>query len=440
VPDDPTVPLGADQTDRLVNAVKALKPQGDAALVDSIKAASDDLPSDADAQNTIILVSAGEDTCLIKAQKDPCVAMTAVADSLKRAGIKFTLHIVALRAGDKARQQLVCLARASANGYVYQADSVEDLRAVLKQVERGDIPAQIPENWPISHTLEVPYAVYGLGWSADGKQVVASTELGTLAWDLESNQTVTTSLSSGVTGAWSPDGKRLATSGGAGSIVIWDGASKVVLESDVLGLESGVYDFAWSPDGKKIAAGSLKGTVPIWDITSKTSVRLSGHTGAVFKVAWSPDGKYVASGGGDGTVRIWDVASGQTMQVLDVYGVEGLAWSPDSRQIAVTLRGPLNIWDVATGQLVATIDTKNRLTDMRWSPDGAYLITNGFDIIEARRQQVLGRLADPDKQSVSMSSLAWSPDGKQVAIGSILGESGKDRYLIQVWSVPPLSR
>ncbi len=188
VPDDPLVPLGSDQADRLVNAVKALKPQGDAALVDSIKAASDDLPSDADAQNTIILVSAGEDTCLIKSQKDPCAAMTAVADSLKRAGIKFTLHIVALRAGDKARQQLVCLARASANGYVYQANSVEDLKDVLKQVEQGQIPAQIPENWPISHTLELPYQVYGLGWSADGKQVVASTDVGTLSWDLESNR------------------------------------------------------------------------------------------------------------------------------------------------------------------------------------------------------------------------------------------------------------
>jgi hypothetical protein len=82
VPNDPTVPLGADQADRLVNAVKSLKPEGDAALVDSLKAAADDLPADADAQNTIILVSAGEDTCLIKAQKDPCTAITAVADSL----------------------------------------------------------------------------------------------------------------------------------------------------------------------------------------------------------------------------------------------------------------------------------------------------------------------------------------------------------------------
>jgi hypothetical protein len=440
VSDDLTVPFGTDQADRLVKAVKALKPQGDAALVDSIKAAADDLPSDADAQNTIILVSAGEDTCLIKAQKDPCAAMSAVADSLKRAGIKFTLHIVALRAGEQARQQLVCLARASANGYVYQANSVEDLQDVLQQVERGERPAQIPENWPITHTLDVPYQVYGLGWSADGKQIVASTDIGTLSWDLESNRTITTSLNSGITGIWSPDGKWLAYMGGAGTIVIWDGASEIVLQSDVPGKYSGAYDFAWSPDGKKIASGSLDGTVPIWDIASKTSQRLPGHTGAVFKVAWSPDGKYVASGGSDGTVRIWDAASGQAVVVFNADGNRGLAWSPDSRQIAATAFGPVSIWNVTTGQLVTTIDTKGASDDVRWSPDGAYLITSGNEVLDVKRQQSLGRLVDPREQVMSANSLAWSPDGKQVAIGSVIPQSGENRHLIQVWAVPPAWR
>jgi WD40 repeat protein len=439
IPDDPVVPLGSDQADRLVSAVKALKPQGDAALVDSIKAASDDLPADADAQNTIILVSAGEDTCLIKSQKDPCAAMTAVADSLKRAGIKFTLHIVALRAGDKARQQLVCLARASANGYVYQANSVEDLQAVLKQVESGQIPAQIPENWPISHTLELPYQAYGLGWSADGKQVVASTDVGTLSWDLELNQAVTTSLHSGIRGIWSPDGKRLATNGGAagatsGDIVIWDGASKTVLKGDASG-EAGVYDFAWSPDGKKIAAGSLKGTVPIWDIASQTVVRLPGHTGAVFHVAWSPDGKYVASGSED-QVRIWNASDGQPVQVLKASGFGDLEWSPDSRQLATTGAGvSVSIWDAATGQLVTTVDTFGRT--LRWSPNGDYLLTSNYEVVDPKRPELLGVLGNRQaSQRVSSSSLAWSPDGKQVAIGSVIPQSGKERYLIQVWNVP----
>jgi hypothetical protein len=439
VPDDPTVPFGADQADRLVTAVKSLKPEGDAALVDSIKAAADDLPSDAEAQNTIIVVSAGEDTCLIKAQKDPCTAITAVAESLKRAGIKFTLHIVALQAGEKARQQLVCLARASANGYVYQANSVEDLREVLQQVERGEQPAQIPENWPISHTLELPYQAYDLGWSADGKQIVASTARGTLSWDLESNQTVTTSQYGGVTGVWSPDGKRLAASGATGSIVIWDGVSEIVLKSAASGYAGG-YDFAWSPDGKKIAAGSLDGTVPIWDIASKTSQRLPGHTGAVFKVAWSPDGKYVASGGQDGTVRIWDAASGQAVYVFNADGNRGLAWSPDSRQIAATAFGPVSMWNVTTGQLVTTIDTKGAFDDVRWSPDGAYLITSGNEVLDVKRQQSLGRLVDPREQVMSANSLAWSPDGEQVAIGSLMPQPGGDRYFIQVWAVPQVSR
>jgi hypothetical protein len=441
VPDDPTVPLGIDQADRLVNAVKALKPQGDAALVDSIKAASDDLPADADAQNTIILVSAGEDTCLIKAQKDPCVAMSAVADSLKRAGIKFTLHIVALRAGDKERQQLACLARATATGYVYQANSVEDLQEVLKQVERGEVPAQIPENWPISHTLEVPYAVYGLGWSADGKQVVASTELGTLSWDLESNRAVTTTEAGGATGVWSPDGKRLAYIGGYGYIYIWNGDSTIALKSDVPGKYSGSYSLSWSPDGKKIAAGSLDGTVPIWDIASQTSVRLPGHTGAVFKVAWSPDGKYVASGGSDTTVRIWDVANSQSVQVLNADGSKGLAWSPDSRELATTAYGEptVRIWEAATGRPVATIPTVRNADAIHWSPDGAYL-TRGYEIIDMQRQQSLGILAGSARQAVSTNSLAWSPDGKQVAIGSLIPQTGGNRYFIQVWSVPHASR
>jgi hypothetical protein len=60
-------------------------------------------------------------------------------------------------------------------------------------------------------------------------------------------------------------------------------------------------------------------------------------------------------------------------------------------------------------------------------------------VIDAQRQPVLGALADPAKQSVSISSMAWSSGGKQVAIGSVIPQSGKDRYLIQVWSVAQAS-
>ena len=435
VPHDPLVPLAANQADRLVSAVKSLTPNGDAALVDSIKTAADDLPSGADTQNSIILISAGQDTCLTKQQKDPCTAMSAVADSLNRAGIKFTLHIVALRADDKTRQQLACLASANASGHVYQANSVEDLQAVLAQVERGAPPAQIPENWPISYTLEFPSQVYKLAWSMDGKQILAITESGTLAWDLVTNRTAATTEGGGITGVWSPDGQRIARIGDYQNIVIWNGVSTIELKSDDKG-PAGDYVIAWSPDGKKIASGSLDGTVPIWDIASKTSVRLSGHTRAVFEVAWSPDGNLLASASGDGTVRIWEAATARPVQVLNDIGfIVNVAWSPDSRVLATAQYGDANvrIWEAATGQAVTTIPTELNSHSIYWSPDGNY-IARGYEIIDARRWQSLGVL--DGSAGYDLSSLAWSPNGKQLAISSIRSDAGANHYFIRTWNVP----
>ena len=253
--------------------------------------------------------------------------MSAVADSLNRAGIKFTLHIVALRANESARQQLTCLARANATGYVYQANSVEDLKKVLGQIEQHSTPPQIAESWPSSQTIDYPRQIYGLSWSPDGQHISANTDREALTWDLAANRVMTQPVGNGPsTAAWSSDGKLLAFFGGAGTIVVWDGSSNIVLTSDVSGKASGAYSLSWSPDGQQIVAGSLDGTVPIWDVASKTSTRLAGHTGAVFKVAWSPDGKRVASGGGDRTVRIWNVASGQSVHVLNEVGCDRDAW------------------------------------------------------------------------------------------------------------------
>ena len=442
VPHDPLVPLGADQADRLVKAVQSLKPEGDAALVDSIKTAADDLPADADAQNTIILVSAGEDTCLTKQQKDPCTAMAAVADSLNRAGIKFTLHIVALRANEAARQQLTCLARANASGYVYQANSVEDLKEALSQIEQQAAPPQIAESWPSSQTIDYPRQIYGLRWLPDGKHISANTDREVLAWDLAANQVLTESVANGPsTAAWSFDGKRMAFLGGAGTIVVWDSSSNIVLKSDVPGKDSGAYTLSWSPDGQKIAAGSLDGDVPIWDVASQTAVRLPGHKGAVFKVAWSPDGQHVASGGGDGTVRIWNVQSGQAVQVIqdNCCSVSGLAWSPDSRQIASASGTLVHIWEAATGQPLATINTLSGVNKLRWSPDGAYLVNNGLEIIDMRRYENLGSLIDPASH-VASSDVAWSPDGTQLAVSAVKLDANGSQYSIRVWKVPAVSR
>ena len=94
------------------------------------------------------------------------------------------------------------------------------------------------------------------------------------------------------------------------------------------GHTAGVWSMAFSPDGTRLASASGDGTVRLWESTTGQPVGkpFEGHTAAVSSVAFSPDGTRLASASGDGTVRLWEshdgAASRQALRGAHSCGVQ----------------------------------------------------------------------------------------------------------------------
>jgi WD40 repeat protein len=171
----------------------------------------------------------------------------------------------------------------------------------------------------------------------------------------------------------------------------------------VIPLPGLVTSLAYSPDGKLLAVAEVRldleklgaiqeapGIVRLYNpATAEVVATLKGHPTGVWVIAFSDDGHTLGSAGLDGAVKLWDVASRkeEVSAQLDE-GVGMLAFSPDLRTVATGSReqGTIKVWDIATGEMLAD----------------------------------LGAPPAPEGRRVNTDVLAFSPDGKALAVGRFL--------------------
>jgi WD40 repeat protein len=150
----------------------------------------------------------------------------------------------------------------------------------------------------------------------------------------------------------------LVSGGYDGQLMWWNPEDRKRIRS-VPAHEKWIRQLAVSPDGKTIASASDDMVSKLWDAeTGKEIRRLTDHKpitphnypSMLFAVAFSPDGQFLATGDKVGHTAIWDVATGEKVGEVEtpklytwdprqrrhsIGGIRSLAFSPDSKQLAV---------------------------------------------------------------------------------------------------------
>ncbi len=285
-------------------------------------------------------------------------------------------------------------------------------------------------------------AVWSTAFSPDSKTLASGSGDGTIIlWDVLTGKIIGQFLTGHTDSVYrlefSPDGKMIASGSGDGTIILWD-----VLTGKPIGQPLKGYDATFSPDGKTLAFGSDNNTIILLDITTRQPISHSLKSmGGGMIMALSPDSKMLVSRDEYGVVILWDVSTGKPMgQIieLDLGSITSAVFSLDNKMLAFSGSGNISLWNIATRQPIGQPLTGHTwlVNSMTFSPDSKTLASGScgeiaFDSEDAsvgcsQGEIILWNVATgkPIGQPLtehadSVYSIAFSPDGKTLASGSL---------------------
>jgi WD40 repeat protein len=281
-------------------------------------------------------------------------------------------------------------------------------------------------------TLRPDGHVSHLAFSADGKALfTVGHSMLVQVWDTATGRErrrLQLAPATGVTAAEvSADGKTIFIATPGGPIRCFD--TDAGKEEGVLPVGPGlnVHALSLSRDGKTLVSADGR-NVLVWKCDRQIAQKIEGIEGMA-AVAVTPDGKHFALARPDRSLRLLDCATGKEVHVLEratpgrppgYFGVPRLAISPDGKVLATASGNEttITLYSLETGRMLSRIHQQQAglAQGLAFSPNSRFLAVGGYPGVRVYGVASGRELRLLDTQpAMTTTMIAFAPDGRTVA-------------------------